>query len=285
MEEEASASCDTATPAEPSITELRDLRNSLQSRAFTYSELDDGRAASSAATLPSNAPPSPMPSNMAFSLREDTLQQQDDATKFAIGTRSRRRISDEDTPRGNTLPIRAFSAGISSDRYNTNWNINQDFLLVHAGDNMIQESLRNECWIEPSWVEDMTSSLPMTPDSGVSSRPPTRDLSSIEGRLSRLELADNETTKNICKPQPSSSNPDHSRRPPNLPFGSLDAEKKAKRTANKQPSSKLRKFKVVRGASKPMKDYEKLIFPPQPPSTQSPSRGAYWEQNERSLSA
>lgn len=50
-----------------------------------------------------------------------------------------------------------------------------------------------ECWIEPSWAKNMSSSVPGSPDSGVSSRPPTRDLATIQTMMQNLE-------RQTCKP-------------------------------------------------------------------------------------
>lgn len=296
LDEEATASAETAAPPEPSITELRELRNSLQSRAFNRFDLDDRRAESSAAVLPSNHPPSPIPQGlMKLNLLENTQD-----TSASLSASRRRSSQDPFIP--EIVPRRAFSASLGERSRHA-----PDVLLVHAGDSMIQDSLVNECWVEPSWVEDMSTPLPMTPDSGVCSRPPTRDLSSIEGRLSRLEVAEDSFSA-VPKPVASNSTPVHASRPKNHPFGSLEAAdmkaaavKKAvdKKVARPPPpknqtltktsavsSTKFRKFRVKVGgaSSKPsQKDVEKLIFPPQPPSARSPSR--YFEQNERSLSA
>nr|CAB3260933.1 uncharacterized protein LOC100176344 [Phallusia mammillata] len=52
---------------------------------------------------------------------------------------------------------------------------------------LLDRASPTECWVEPSWTKGMSSSVPGSPDSGVSSRPPTRDLVTIHSRMQNWE--------------------------------------------------------------------------------------------------
>jgi len=55
-------------------------------------------------------------------------------------------------------------------------------------------------WLEPSWAKNMSYSVPGSPDSGVSSRPPTRDLATIQSNLETLELTQHAASRLTTRP-------------------------------------------------------------------------------------